>query len=302
MYRVAAFYRFIRVEDPAGLRRWLLPLMRRLDVTGSILVASEGINGTVAAQPEAVDQLVAELRTQHPLGDSDFPGELEVKYSECADRPFRRCKVRLKREIVTMGVNGISPTEQVGQYVDPKRWNELLADPDVLVIDARNDYETAIGTFPGAVDPGTSSFRELPQFVDENLDPEKHRSVAMFCTGGIRCEKSTSLLKEKGFENVYHLKGGILRYFEETSPEENLFEGDCFVFDHRVAVGASLQPTKHVMCFGCGWAVDEEAQKSTDFRPGVHCPRCVTQLSNSQKARFAERQRQIDLARKNQEV
>ena len=206
--------------------------------------------------------------------------------------PFRRARVRLKKEIVTMGIEGIDPNQSVGTYVDPEDWNDLINDPDVTVIDTRNDYEYAIGTFRGAKNPETRSFRQFPDYVEKNLAPDKNRKVAMFCTGGIRCEKSTALLKGMGFEEVYHLRGGILKYLEKIEPEDSLWEGDCFVFDGRVSVGHGLEEGEHIMCFGCGWPVTTEQQKSEEFIPGVQCPHCAGKITEQQRARFAERQRQ----------
>ncbi len=221
---------------------------------------------------------------------------LDMKESYCDEMPFKRSRVRLKKEIVTLGVEGIDPLDAVGTYVDPEDWNELIRDPDVTLIDTRNDYEVAIGTFKGAKSPDTHSFREFPDYVAENLDPQKHTKVAMFCTGGIRCEKSTALLKQRGFEEVYHLRGGILKYLEVVPPEESQWEGECFVFDGRVSVGHGLQVSDHVMCFACGWPVTREQQQHPDYLAGVHCPRCVDSLTEDQRKRFAERQRQIDQA------
>jgi UPF0176 protein len=211
--------------------------------------------------------------------------------------PFKRSRVRLKKEIVTMGVDGIDPLDSVGTYVDPKDWNELINDPDVTVIDTRNDYEVAIGAFKGAENPETHSFRQFPQYVAENLDPSKHKKVAMYCTGGIRCEKSTALLKKRGFENVYHLRGGILKYLEEIPEEDSQWEGECFVFDRRVSVGHGLRVSDQVMCFGCGWPVTREQQQDPDYVPGVHCPNCADQITDQQRQRFAQRQRQLEQAR-----
>ena len=216
--------------------------------------------------------------------------EIEVKESTCAEQPFRRSRVRLKREIVTMGVEDIDPQDSVGTYVDPRDWNELIADPDVRLIDTRNTYEVAIGTFEGAENPETESFREFPQYVKDNLDPQQHKKVAMFCTGGIRCEKSTALLKAIGFEEVYHLRGGILKYLETVPAEESKWNGDCFVFDQRVSVGHGLVEGEHVMCYACGWPVSAEDQQHQDFEPGVHCPHCVNEISDERKKRFADRQ------------
>jgi UPF0176 protein len=211
--------------------------------------------------------------------------------------PFKRSRVRLKKEIVTLGVEGIDPLDSVGTFVDPEDWNALINDPDVTLIDTRNDYEVAIGTFKGARSPDTESFRQFPQYVADNLDPRKHKKVAMFCTGGIRCEKSTALLKKQGFEEVYHLRGGILKYLEVIPEEQSQWEGRCFVFDGRVSVGQNLEKSDDVMCFACGWPVTREQQQHPDYREGVHCPRCVHKLTLQQRKRFEERQRQIEQAK-----
>ena len=284
---IAALYRFVRLDDFVDLRDPLLAEMRRLGVRGSLLLAHEGINGTVAGEREAIDALLAYLRA-----DDRFAA-LDVKESCCDEMPFRRSLVRLKKEIVTLGVPDIDPNDAVGTYVDPREWNELIADPDVILIDTRNEYEIAIGTFQGAQNPHTDSFREFPEFVDQHLDPDKHRKVAMFCTGGIRCEKSTALLKQKGFDQVYHLRGGILKYLESVPEEESKWEGECFVFDGRVAVGHGLHVGEHVMCFACGWPVSREDQQHPDFVCGIHCPRCVDDITPEQKARFQMRQQQM---------
>ena len=290
---VAALYRFVAVDDFESLRDPLLQVMQQSDVFGTLLLAAEGVNGTIAGRREGIDSVLAYLRSDQRFAD------LEVKESYCDEIPFKRTRVRLKKEIVTLGVDGIDPTDSVGTYVDPEQWNDLIADPDVIVIDTRNDYEVAIGTFQGALNPETHTFREFPAFVDENLDPErdKDKKIAMFCTGGIRCEKSTALLKQKGFQQVYHLRGGILKYLEQVPKEESMWDGECFVFDKRVAVGHDLEESDHVMCFGCGWPVTVEEQQHDDFQPGVHCPRCVGELTPQQRERFAERQRQIDQQR-----
>jgi len=287
---VAALYRFVSLPDYVDRRYPLQQRMEQWGVFGTLLLASEGINGTVAGSRHGIDSLLAHLRADPLLAD------LDVKESTCDEIPFKRSRVRLKREIVTMGVTGIDPNQTVGTYVSPQQWNELIDDPDVTVIDTRNDYEIAIGTFQRAMNPQTHSFREFPKFVEEQLDPARHKKVAMFCTGGIRCEKSTALLKQRGFDQVFHLRGGILKYLEEVPPEESRWQGDCFVFDKRVSVGHGLQVGEHVMCFGCGWPVTAVQQQHPDFEPGVHCPHCVNQLTAEQKRRFAERQRQIDAA------
>ncbi|TWU42000.1 oxygen-dependent tRNA uridine(34) hydroxylase TrhO [Novipirellula artificiosorum] len=293
---VAALYRFVRLPDFVQLREPLLEQMVAARVRGTLLLAIEGINGTVAGSPEGMEAFIGFLRSDPRLADVD------IKQSFCDEIPFRRSRVRLKKEIVTLGVEGIDPNDSVGTYVDAEDWNELIDDPEVVLIDTRNDYEVAIGTFSGATNPQTGSFREFPRFVDEHLDPSKHAKVAMFCTGGIRCEKSTALLKQRGFQKVYHLRGGILKYLEKIPKQASKWNGDCFVFDQRVAVTHGLEVADHVLCFGCGWPVDREAQQHTDFRPGVHCPRCVNELTDEQKKRFAERQRQWELQNREDEV
>ena len=287
-YVVAALYRFVRLDDFQDMQRPIHERMVEYGICGSLLLANEGINGTVAGTREGIDQLLAYLTSDERLS------HLEVKESLAETAPFKRTRVRLKKEIVTMGVEGIDPKHSVGTYVDPKDWNELISDPEVTLIDTRNDYEVAIGSFEGAVNPETESFREFPSFVDQELDPRKHRKVAMFCTGGIRCEKSTALLRQKGFEEVYHLRGGILKYLEEVPEEESKWEGDCFVFDKRVSVGHNLNVGEHLMCYGCGWPVDQEQQKAASFIQGVQCPNCAERITAEQRARFTERQRQID--------
>ncbi|MEM9588685.1 MAG: rhodanese-related sulfurtransferase [Planctomycetota bacterium] len=285
---VAALYRFVRLDDYQSLRLPLLECMQMQEVRGTLLLASEGINGTIAGGREGIDALLTYLRQDPRLADVD------VKESVCHEMPFKRSRVRLKREIVTMGVEGIDPNQSVGTYVEPEQWNDLINDPDVTLIDTRNDYEVEIGTFRGAVNPNTHTFREFPEFVDSQLDPSQHKKVAMFCTGGIRCEKSTAYLKSKGFDQVYHLKGGILKYLETVSPERSHWDGECFVFDERVSVGHGVSVGSHKLCYACGWPVSETDQQHPDYRLGVHCPRCVDQLTEDQIRRFAERQRQID--------
>ena len=285
---VAALYRFVQLDDYEDLQKPIHDQMVEHGVCGSLLLASEGINGTVSGSREAIDQLLNYLRDDPRLSS------LEVKESFALEAPFKRTRVRLKKEIVTMGVDGINPNDSVGTYVDPKDWNKLISDPEVTVIDTRNDYEVAIGTFEGAINPETESFRQFPAFVDNELDPQKHRKVAMFCTGGIRCEKSTAFLRSKGFDEVYHLKGGILKYLEEVPEEDSKWKGDCFVFDKRVSVGHNLELGEHLMCYGCGWPVDPEQQHDPKFVRGVQCPHCADQITEEQRSRFTERQRQID--------
>lgn len=286
MPAVAALYRFVPLDDHVLLRDGILDCMVGNNVRGTLLLAGEGINGTVAGERADIEAMLAFLRRDDRLA------ALDVKWSTCDAMPFRKSRVRLKKEIVTLGVDGIDPLQSVGTYVDAKEWNDLIADPDVTLVDTRNDYEVAIGTFEGAINPNTESFRDFPEFVDKHLDPAKHRRVAMFCTGGIRCEKSTAYLKKVGFDQVYHLRGGILKYLETVPPNESKFHGDCFVFDGRVAVDHDLQETDHAMCFGCGWPVPPEGQSSPDYLPGIQCPHCAGILTEDQKRRFATRQRQ----------
>ncbi|MBZ2187773.1 rhodanese-related sulfurtransferase [Alcanivorax sp. JB21] len=288
---VAALYKFVRLDNYQALQQPLLDTMHRLAVRGTLLLAAEGINGTVSGTRAAIDALLDWLAQDPNLG------AIEHKESYVEAHPFLRTKVKLKREIVTMGVEGIDPRHVVGTYVAPEDWNALISDPEVLLIDTRNDYEVAVGSFRGAVNPETTSFREFPDYVREHLDPAQHRKVAMFCTGGIRCEKSTAYLKEQGFEEVYHLKGGILKYLEEVPAETSLWEGECFVFDERVTVDHSLQPGQYDQCHACRRPISAEDKASPLYQPGVSCPHCHDQLTPEQKTRFAERQKQIELAR-----
>ncbi|WP_022802282.1 oxygen-dependent tRNA uridine(34) hydroxylase TrhO [Deinococcus ficus] len=285
-WTVAALYQFRPVEDPAALRDTLLALARSLDLCGTLLIAPEGINGTVAGSSESIAALHDTLIS---LGFT----RMEYKESGAPTRPFRRLKVRLKQEIVTLGVP-VEPREQVGTYLTPQEWNALLAQDDVIVVDTRNRYEVKAGTFQGAVDPGLDAFRDFPAWVDEHLQGAEGKKIAMFCTGGIRCEKSTSLLLQKGFRDVYHLQGGILRYLEDVPPEESRWEGECFVFDGRVTVGHGLTPGNGEMCHSCGWPLTAEDLGSPAFERGVSCPQCVDRTTDAQKAAFRDRQRMYD--------
>lgn len=283
---VAALYQFREVADPAALRDRLLELGRAHDLCGTLIVASEGLNGTVAGQRDGITALRAFL---HGEGFT----QLEDKESTAAVRPFRRFKVRLKAEIVTLGVP-VSPREQVGTYVGSAEWNALLDDPDTVVIDTRNRYEVRAGTFQGAVNPQIDSFREFPAWLDAHVDDLAGKRVAMFCTGGIRCEKSTSLLLQRGFTDVLHLRGGILRYLEDVPQEQTRWDGECFVFDGRVTVGHGLAQGGAVMCHSCGWPLDEHERQHPAYEEGVSCPHCAGQTTDAQKAAFRERQRQFD--------
>ncbi len=289
---VAALYKFVTLKDFNELRQPLLAAMRAHGVKGTLLLAEEGINGTISGMRNAIDGFLNHLKSDLRFADLDH------KESLCDEDPFYRSKVKLKKAIVTIGVDGVDPSKKVGTYVEPADWNALIADPDVLLIDTRNDYEVALGTFEGAADPKTSSFGEFPKFVGENLDPARHRKVAMFCTGGIRCEKASSHMVSQGFREVYHLKGGILKYLEEVPANESKWQGECFVFDHRVAVGQGLIPTELEMCHGCRMPLAAEEKNSPFYEAGVSCPKCFATLSEKSKASARERQKQIDLAKK----
>jgi UPF0176 protein len=287
---VCALYRFVRLDGYRTLRAPLLREMERLGVRGTLLLAAEGINGTVAGSRTAIDALLGWLRR-----DARLAG-IEVKESLTDRAPFKHSRVKLKKEIVTLGVADIDPNRAVGTYVGPSEWNALISDPDVLLIDTRNDYEVRVGTFRNAVNPGTRTFREFPAFVRTRLDPARHRRVAMFCTGGIRCEKSTAFLRQQGFDEVYHLQGGILKYLEQVPEQESLWEGECFVFDERVTVDHRLQQGSYELCHACRMPVSAADRASADWRPGVSCPHCAGRHSPEQLARFAEREKQVRLA------
>ena len=291
MFTVCALYHFTRFDDPAALRGPLLDLCRAGHVTGTLLLAREGINGTVAGPRAGIDAVLAHIRA--------LPGcdDLEWKLSTAEERPFARMKVRLKKEIVTMGQPDVDPKARVGHYVEPAEWNDLIRSPDVAVIDTRNDYEIAIGTFEGAVDPETATFREFPEWWEKNKDRFHNKRIAMFCTGGIRCEKSTNFLLGQGVEDVYHLKGGILKYLEEVPAEESTWDGACFVFDGRVSVEHGLKEGPHVLCHACRRPILPEDRARPEYEHGVSCHLGVEETSAEDKARFRERQKQIALAR-----
>ena len=288
---VAALYKFVRLPDFESLRAPLHEIMTANDVRGTLLLALEGINGTIAGPREGIDAVLAWLRSDPRLQS------LETKESHADENPFYRTKVKLKKEIVTMGVEDIDPNQIVGTYVKPEDWNALISDPDVLLLDTRNDYEVQIGTFRHALNPQTTSFREFPAFAREHLDPQKHRKVAMFCTGGIRCEKSTAFLKQQGFAEVYHLQGGILKYLEDVPQEESLWEGECFVFDNRVTVNHQLERGSYDQCHACRMPITEAEKASPYYAHGISCPHCHDSHDAAQLRRFAERERQMQLAR-----
>ncbi|OEF23838.1 rhodanese-related sulfurtransferase [Vibrio rumoiensis] len=293
---VCALYKFVELEDHQLLQQPLLDLMEQHRIRGTLLLAHEGINGTVASTRQGIDALLAWFNNDSRLSN------ISHKESFHQDMPFNRSKVKLKKEIVTMGVEGIDPKHVVGTYVKPTEWNSLISDPEVFVVDTRNDYEIELGTFQRAVNPQTDTFREFPNYVKENLDPEKHKKVAMFCTGGIRCEKSTAYLKEQGFDEVYHLEGGILKYLEEVPQEESLWEGDCYVFDGRVAVNHSLQKSEYELCNACRLPITDEDKQSEQFEAGVSCPKCFGTHNEEQIERFREREKQVQLAKERGET
>ncbi|WP_127022800.1 oxygen-dependent tRNA uridine(34) hydroxylase TrhO [Rheinheimera mangrovi] len=291
MYVVAALYKFVALPDYVALRDKLYQHLVLNKVKGTLLLAEEGINGTICGPREGIDAML-----QWFAADSSFDG-MSYKESFADEQAFYRTKVKLKKEIVTMGVEGINPAHIVGTYVKGEAWNQLISDPDTIVIDTRNDYEVAIGTFKNAINPNTTSFREFPEWAEKNLDKTKHKKVAMFCTGGIRCEKSTAFLKEQGFDEVYHLDGGILKYLEEVPEPESLWQGECFVFDQRVAVKHGLEQGSYDQCYACRMPLSQDEMKSPLYVQGLSCPHCHDKITEEQKASFAERQKQIALAK-----
>ena len=293
-YTVAALYKFISLPDFPALQKPLQEFCENHDVFGTILLAKEGINGTIAGPDEGIHAVLNWINTRNETG------EVEAKFSYAQEQPFLRMKVRLKREIVTLGVEGVDPNAQVGTYVDPQGWNDLIAQEDVILIDTRNDYEVAIGTFDGALDPKTKSFREFPDYVaalKKELPDGKKPKIAMFCTGGIRCEKASSFMLKEGFEEVFHLKGGILKYLENIAEAQSKWHGECFVFDNRVSVKHGLDQGQYDMCHACRMPISETEKQSDDYRPGVSCPHCIGTRTAEELARFEERQKQVELAK-----
>ena len=291
MFTVAALYHFTRFDDPAALQGPLLAACNDAGIKGTLLLAREGINGTIAGSRDGIDAVLAHIR--------DLPGcsGLDWKESSADQMPFGRMKVRLKSEIVTMGQPDVDPISGTGHYVEPADWNALITAPDVAVIDTRNDYEVQIGTFRGAIDPGTKSFRDFPDWWRENAHRFQGKRIAMFCTGGIRCEKSTNFLLGEGVPEVFHLKGGILKYLEEVPEADSTWQGECFVFDQRVSLGHGLKQGPHVMCHACRRPLAPENLDRPEYEPGVACHRCAGEYSDADRARFRERERQVALAR-----
>jgi len=288
--QVAAFYKFVTLQGLEDLRRAILETCDTLGLLGTVLLAGEGINGTVAGPAEGITGLFGFFGRAAGLEN------LAPKLSYCSENPFHRMKVKLKNEIVTLGVEGIDPPSQAGEYVAPERWNELIMQPGVRLIDTRNDYEVSLGTFAGAENPQTRSFREFPAWVENNLDGDRDRPLAMFCTGGIRCEKSTAYLKSLGYRNVYHLEGGILNYLEKIPAEQSLWRGDCFVFDNRVTVDHDLGEGRYELCPACRMPLSEEDKQSPHYLQHVSCPRCYERLTPERRASLEERGRQVELA------
>jgi UPF0176 protein len=288
---VAALYHFVILDNFRELRQPLLNIMLKNQVKGTLLLAREGINGTIAGSQVSIDNLLDWIRSDIRLHD------VRCKFSYDNESPFYRSRVKLKKEIVTMGIEGIDPRQSVGTYIKPGDWNALISDPEVTLVDTRNAYESAIGTFKSALVPETDSFREFPKYVAENLDPVKHRKVAMFCTGGIRCEKSTALLKQRGFDEVYHLQGGILKYLEEVPESESLWQGECFVFDNRVSVTHALEKGSYDQCHACRLPITDMDKQNEKYQQGVSCPACYDRKTEQERNRYREREKQVQLAK-----
>jgi len=299
-YLTAALYKFVDLPDYVALQANIHAACVAHHIKGTILLAREGINGTIAGLPADIHAALHFLRT-----DAIFNGKfanLEHKESYADEHPFYRMKVKLKKEIVTMGVPSVNPNNTVGTYVKPEDWNALISDPAVILLDTRNDYEVHIGTFKNAADPKTATFREFPKYVAENLDKTKHKKVAMFCTGGIRCEKASSYMLEQGFDEIYHLQGGILKYLETVPESQSLWQGECFVFDQRVAVKHGLEVGDYDQCYACRVPLSPEELESPQYTPGISCPHCYDKTSEAKKAALTERQKQVILAKKRGEA
>lgn len=268
---VVTFYKFIGLPDYHDKQLPLLAFCQSQDLKGTILLAEEGINATISGSREAIEAVIAFLKTDPRLAD------LAPKESQAGSHPFKQMKVKLKKEIVTFGMPNIDPSQQTGIYIPPEKWNDLISQPDVLVLDTRNSYEVAIGTFKGAVDPNLSCFREFPEYVEQHLDPHHHKRVAMFCTGGIRCEKASAFLLAQGYSEVYHLQGGILRYLEVVPQEDSLWQGECFVFDERVSLQQGLAEGSYISCLACGYPLSETDRMAETYQQGISCPHCWTE-------------------------
>lgn len=289
--KVAAFYRFLDLEEVESFHDELQALCLEQSLLGTILVAAEGINGTIAGSEAAIGHVFAWIETRLEL-----PEPIDARWTDSDEAPFRRMRVRLKKEIVTLGRPDILPHKGTGTHVGPEEWNTLIADPNVLVIDTRNSYEFEVGTFPRAIDPRTDSFRQFPAFAEQLAETSKDRPLAMFCTGGIRCEKATALMLELGFEDVYHLEGGILNYLQQVPEDENHWDGECFIFDTRVALDKDLSEGGYVQCHACRRPLSEDDLKSPEYREGVSCPQCINELDSDRAERLEERRKQVALA------
>ena len=296
IYLTTAMYHFVSLPHFKTLREPLLQFCVSRDIKGTLLLANEGINGTVAGSEKSILELLNYLKTD-PLFENNFKG-LGHKESWSDKHPFYRMKIKLKKEIVTLGIPGVSPTKIVGKYVKPQDWNAIISDPEVVLIDTRNDYEYAIGTFKNAINPKTSTFREFPEYVKTHLDPKKHKKVAMFCTGGIRCEKASSFMMSEGFDEVYHLEGGILKYLEEVPSQESLWQGECFVFDQRVAIKNGLEVGNFDQCYACRYPLSKKDMESKQYTPGISCPHCYNKHTPEKLKSLTERQKQVILAKK----
>jgi len=295
--KVASFYRFLDLSDPEDFKNALQGVCDEHGLLGTILVANEGFNGSITGEENAIRDVFAWVEATLELASP-----VEARWNAVSEPPFRRMRVKLKKEIVTLGRPDILPHKQTGTYVSGEKWNELISNPDVVVVDTRNSYEFEVGTFPRAIDPKTDSFREFPRFAQELAETSTDRPLAMFCTGGIRCEKATALMLELGFEEVYHLQGGILKYLEEMPAQENQWDGECFVFDTRVAVDRDLAEGGYVQCHACRRPLSTEEMASPDYQEGVSCPRCINDLDEERAAGLRERQRQIELARERGDI
>ena len=295
MFKVAALYKFSQINNPLEVQIYLKKILKNLSIYGTILVGNEGINGTIASRDKKnLNKALMYLKNLKGFKD------LDIKFSNSKKKPFIRLKIKLKQEIVTIGDKSIDPTKNVGEYVNPEDWNSLLEEENILLIDTRNDYEYSIGSFKDSINPNTQKFRDFPEWLKgQNFTQEDKNSkkVAMFCTGGIRCEKASSLMKNEGFKKVYHLKGGILKYFESVSKENSLWDGECFVFDDRVSVKHDLSVGDYDMCHGCRMPITETDKISQKYIQGVSCPNCFDQTTEEQKSRYMSRQKQIDLAK-----
>ena len=291
MLTICALYKFTRLDDFEEIQGPLKIFLESLNIRGTLLLAKEGVNGTISGDNDSIMKSLDYLQKDERLVG------LEYKFSYSEKPPFKRLKVKLKKEIVTLGESNIDPIFSSGTYVKPADWNELINDPDVVLIDTRNNYEFEIGSFKGSINPNTETFREFPAYTKNNLEKYRDKKIAMFCTGGIRCEKSTAYLKSKGFENVFHLQGGILKYLEEIKEDESLWEGECFVFDDRVAVKHNLELGKYDQCHACRFPITDEDKEHPHYEKGASCPRCYGTKNSSQVSRYREREKQVQLAK-----